>query len=306
MAAGVEKNYSGVVFPGFVMLAINVLVLPLIIFLCISQLIVDEESVAYYVVTVVSALAFFFLINGYFTQEPNQASVVTFFGKYCGTLRQVGFYWINPLMRRRKISLRLRNMDIKPIKVNDKIGNPVMIGMVLVWKINDTYRAAFDIDTESFGGVGYSFNSQSFVNFVSIQSDAALREVTGHFPYDSNTDHEPSLRASADEINALLVRKINERLEMAGMEVVEARINYLAYAPEIASVMLKRQQAAAIISAREKIVEGAVSMVSLALDRIEADKVAVFTAEQRAQTVSNLMMDLCSDEPVSPVINTNN
>lgn len=300
-----EEEYRGMVIPGFIMLFINIIVLPLIGLFSVMRISDGSDDGLYVFILILAIIATIFLLSGYFIQEPNQARVITFFGKYCGTCRKVGYYWINPFMSSRKISLRLRNMDINPIKVNDKIGNPVMIGMVLVWKINDTYRAAFDIDSESLGVHGRSFSVDAFTNFVSVQSDAALREVTGKFPYDSEHDHETSLRSSAEEINELLEKKINERLEMAGMKVIEARINYLAYAPEIASVMLKRQQASAVISAREKIVEGAVSMVKLALDSIEKDKIAQFSQEQRAQTVSNLMLVLCSDEPVSPVINTN-
>jgi len=299
-----EENYNGLLVSGFLMLFINLIIIPAIAVYSIS-IAINEGSVIAAAVAVILGILFLFCSAGYFTQEPNEGRVILFFGKYRGTCRSVGFYWMNPLNSKRKISLRIRNMDIEPIKVNDKTGNPVMIGMVLVWRIKDTYRAAFDIDSQSLGAVGNAFNSRAFENFVAIQSDAALREVTGHFPYDASNDSEPSLRSSAEEINGLLENKINERLDMAGMEVVEARINYLAYAPEIAAVMLKRQQAAAVISAREKIVEGAVSMVSLALDRIENEDVAKFSAEQRAKIVSNLMMVLCSDEPVSPVINAN-
>ena len=192
-------------------------------------------------------------------------------------------------------------MDIEPIKVNDKIGNPVLIGMVLVWRIKDTYRAVFDIDSASFGGV----NNASFDRFVRIQSDAALREVTGKFAYDStgNDNESLTLRDGGDEINELLEHKINERVAMAGMEVVEARLNYLAYAPEIAAVMLRRQQASAIISAREKIVEGAVSMVEMALRRIDEENVVKLDDDRKAAMVSNLLVVLCADESAQPVVN---
>ena len=243
---------------------------------------------------------------GYFTQEPNEARVMIFFGKYCGTCRRVGYYWANPFMTRRKLSLRIRNMDIEPIKVNDKIGNPVLIGMVLVWRIKDTYRAVFDIDSASLGATGVGVSSAALEKFVRIQSDAALREVTGHYAYDQ-TDGAPdelTLRDGGDEINELLERKINDRLAMAGMEVVEARLNYLAYAPEIAAVMLRRQQASAIISAREKIVEGAVSMVDMALKRLDKDGIVVLDDKQKAAMVGNLLTVLCADEPAQPVVNT--
>lgn len=235
------------------------------------------------------------------------ARVLIFFGRYVGTCRRVGYFWINPLLTARKLSMRLRNMDIEPIKVNDKVGNPVLIGMVLVWKIKDSYRAVFDIDSASLGvGAATIVSSGALERFVRIQSDAALREVAGHYAYDqSGSDSsELTLRDGGDATSELLENKINERLAMAGMEVVEARLNYLAYAPEIAAVMLRRQQASAIISAREKIVEGAVSMVDMALSQLEKEKVCEFTDSQKAALVSNLLVVLCADEPAQPVLPT--
>lgn len=244
---------------------------------------------------------------GYFTQEPNVARVMIFFGKYKGTCKKVGYYWVNPFMSRKKLSLRIRNMDIEPIKVNDKIGNPVLIGMVLVWKIKDTYKVVFDLDSQSLGAQG-GINNAALSNFVRIQSDAALREVTGHYAYDNtdaNNDDELTLRDSGSQISEMLERKINERLAMAGIEVVEARINYLAYAPEIAAVMLRRQQASAIITAREKIVEGAVSMVEMALRTLDEKQVVTLSNEQKASMVGNLLAVLCADEPLTPTLNAN-
>ena len=199
-------------------------------------------------------------------------------------------------MTTKKLSLRIHNLDVEPIKVNDKVGNPILIGLVLVWRIKDTYRVSFDLDTS--GG-------QSVQHFVAVQSDAALREVAGRYPYDneSHDDSQLTLRSGGEEINDELERKLNERLAMAGIEVTEARINYLAYAPEIAAVMLRRQQASAIITAREKIVEGAVSMVKMALDSLERDKVAAMSDADRARLVSNLLVVLCADEGASPVVN---
>lgn len=288
-----EYEYQGMVISGFTMLLINFIVLPALVVWGAFGLYDGEEPLAVAII-VVGVIAFIFLSKGYFTQEPNEARVAIFFGKYKGTIRKVGFFWINPLMSCRKLSLRIRNLDIDPIKVNDKVGNPVLIGMVLVWKISDTYKVVFDLDS-----------SVSASSFVSIQSDAALREVTGHYAYDQ-TDSGTSdltLRDGGAEINDQLERKINDRLSMAGIEVVEARINYLAYAPEIAAVMLRRQQAAAIISAREKIVEGAVSMVDMALRRIEADGVVKLDEEKKAMMVSNLLVVLCADEAAQPVLN---
>ena len=214
-------------------------------------------------------------------------------------------------MTAKKVSLRLRNMDIAPIKVNDKEGNPVMIGMVMVWKVKDTYRVIFDIDandeTTDVNENGKVVAKVSALqNFVSVQSDAALREVTGNFAYDDNgnTNDELTLRGGSHEIVELLEKKLNERLSMAGIEVVEARLNYLAYAPEIGAVMLRRQQASAIISAREKIVEGAVSMVKMALDQLKDEGVVELDEERKATMVSNLLVVLCADEPAQPVVNT--
>ena len=211
-------------------------------------------------------------------------------------------------MTARKLSYRMRNMDVKPIKVNDKTGNPVMIGMVLVWRIKDTYKAIFDVDSETITTSGTTNYIKALENFVSIQSDAALREVTGHYAYDEtkNSDtNELTLRSGGEEINHMLEHKINERLTMAGMEVVEARLNYLAYAPEIAAVMLRRQQAEAIIAAREKIVEGAVSMVKMAIDGLATEGVVKLNEEKKAAMVSNLLVVLCADEPAQPVVSAN-
>lgn len=301
-----EFAFEGLRVSGFLMLFFTFVLLPAIVCFVLMKW-AESAPVTAFVVTGICFVLFILGCMGYFTQEPNEARVMTFFGKYKGTCRQTGYYWVNPFVSRRKLSLRISNMDIQPIKVNDKVGNPVLIGMVLVWKIKDTYRAVFDIDSQSLvSGVGSSSVSNAALEkFVRIQSDAALREVTGHFAYDQvdgNSD-EVTLRDGGHYINELLERKINERLALAGMEVVEARLNYLAYAPEIAAVMLRRQQASAIISAREKIVEGAVSMVKMAIDRIEADEVAKFDDARKAALVSNLLVVLCSDEPAQPVLN---
>lgn len=296
-----EYEYRGPVVNGFLMLVIVVAIAAGMILYFTTM--AGNEAIDI-TVGVIGAILLLFFTKGYFTQEPNEARVLIFFGKYAGTCRRVGFYWVNPLLTRRKLSLRIRNMDIEPIKVNDKIGNPVLIGMVLVWRIKDTYRAVFDLDSASLGGV----SAAALQAFVRIQSDAALREVTGHYAYDQTgvADDELTLRDGGEEINELLEKKINDRLAMAGMEVVEARINYLAYAPEIAAVMLRRQQAAAIISAREKIVDGAVTMVEMALDRLEEKHVVELDVKQKAALVSNLLVVLCADEPAQPVLNTGN
>lgn len=262
-------------------------------------------------------LMFVYILHclGFMIIQPNQSRVLTFFGRYSGTVRQNGFFWINPFYAKRRISLRARNMDVPPIKVNDKNGNPIMIGLVLVWKVADTYKAVFDIDVDTLtstaqhGEQAQQSNQQQlkgYDSFVHVQSDAALRKVAGHYAYD-NIDHnstELTLRSGAEEINNQLEDELRSRLSIAGIEIVEARINYLAYAAEIASVMLRRQQADAIISAREKIVEGAVSMVELALNKLSEREVVQLDEEKKATMVSNLLVVLCADESASPVINT--
>ena len=298
-----EYEYKGILINGFFMIFFTFILVPAIIIVASLVLMDGAPGLA---ITLDAVFGVIFILGwvGYFTQEPNQARVMIFFGKYKGTCRKVGYYWVNPFLNRQKLSLRIRNMDIEPIKVNDKIGNPVLIGMVLVWKIKDTYRAVFDIDTQGAGTTGV--NNNALEKFVRIQSDAALREVTGKFAYDE-TDNNPdalTLRSGGEEINELLEKKLNERLAIAGMEVVEARINYLAYAPEIAAVMLRRQQASAIITAREKIVEGAVSMVKMALNQLKDEGVVELDEERKAAMVSNLLVVLCADEPSQPVINT--
>ena len=302
-----EYEYKGLCINGFLMIFFTFILLPAIIAIIIFN--TSEETVGTSIAILIPLFLIFILgCVGYFVQEPNVARVMIFFGKYKGTCKKVGYYWVNPFLNRKKLSLRIRNMDIEPIKVNDKIGNPVLIGMVLVWRIRDTYKVVFDLDSQSLGAQTTSISNQALQNFVRIQSDAALREVTGHFAYDqtdSGSDNELTLRDSGQEINDLLEKKINERLAMAGMEVVEARINYLAYAPEIAAVMLRRQQASAIITAREKIVEGAVSMVEMALKNLEEKNVVSLTNEQKASMVGNLLAVLCADEPLTPTLNAN-
>lgn len=298
-----EYDYRGLVINGFAMIFFTFFLVPGLIVLFTLTLFRSAPALGI-VLDAILLLVFILGCIGYFVQEPNQARVMIFFGKYKGTCRKTGYFWVNPLMNRKNLSLRIRNMDIEPIKVNDKVGNPVLIGMVLVWRIKDTYKAVFDIDTQGAGNVGVS--NAALEKFVRIQSDAALREVTGKFAYDDTESHskELTLRAGGEEINEILEQKLNERLALAGMEVVEARLNYLAYAPEIAAVMLRRQQASAIITAREKIVEGAVSMVKMAIDQLEKGSVVNLDEDRKAQMVSNLLVVLCAEEPSQPVINT--
>jgi regulator of protease activity HflC (stomatin/prohibitin superfamily) len=247
--------------------------------------------------------------KGFLLLEPNEARILTFFGKYVGSFYSTGFWWINFLISAKNISLRARNLNAEPIKVNDKTGNPIMIGLVLVWKLkrDEIYRSVFDIDAtaDSSGMVTQSSRMRMLENFVAVQSDAALRQVAGCYAYDNNSagDEEVTLRSSSEEINNLLEERLSERLAIAGIEVVEARINYLAYAPKIAAVMLRRQQADAIIAAREKIVEGAVSMVKMALDKLSTDEVVELDDERKAAMVTNMLVVLCADESAQPVVN---
>lgn len=305
-----EFNFTGKTYNGFAALFFNLVVLPLLMGL---PFLLGEN---YYALCAINAgfwlIWFFIMMAGYISQEPGETRVMVFFGKYKGTFSETGFFWVNPFMNKKKLSLRARNLDGEPIKVNDKVGNPIMIGLVLVWKLKDTYKAMFEIDSQTLaiksvdGTTNVVGRMKAFEDFVRVQSDAALRQVAGQYAYDetSNDEEELTLRSGGKEINNKLEQQLNERLDMAGIEVVEARINYLAYAPEIAAVMLRRQQAGAIITAREKIVEGAVSMVKMALDKLEAEKVVNMDDKAKASMVSNLMVVLCSEESAQPVVNS--
>jgi regulator of protease activity HflC (stomatin/prohibitin superfamily) len=223
--------------------------------------------------------------------NPNESVVMVLFGSYTGTIKSNGFFWVNPFYTKKKISLRARNNESQPLKVNDKLGNPVMIGVVLVWKVEDTYSAAFEVD--------------NYEMFVRIQSESAIRKLAGTYPYDTFDDAhtELSLRSGGDEINHQLERELSERLIIAGIKVIEARISNLAYSPEIAQAMLQRQQATAVVAARTKIVEGAVGMVELALEKLSQKQIIELDEERKAAMVSNLLVVLCSERSASPVIN---
>ena len=313
-----EFNFKGVTLNGFLMLFVAI-VLPIFAIWSIyeSIMILDEGSTRWLGFTllaagIVSAICCLLILGGFLMLEPNTARVTTWFGKYSGTFTRTGFYWINPFYGTTKVSLRARNLDAEPIKVNDKVGNPVMIGLVMVWRLKDTYKALFEVDSQTMASTDgtLSGNTKGLMhaleNFVSVQSYAALRQVAGQYAYDDNDEDtkELTLRSGGDEINEQLEDKLNERLSLAGIEVVEARINYLAYAPEIAAVMLRRQQASAIITAREKIVEGAVSMVKMALDKLSSEEIVELDDDKKASMVSNLLVVLCADEQAHPVVNT--
>jgi regulator of protease activity HflC (stomatin/prohibitin superfamily) len=268
-------------------------------YLMLVILVVFIASAITSVVNSIIPLFFIFLlltiaiIPGFFLVNPNTSKVILLFGKYIGTVKDNGFYWANPLYKKRGISLRASNFDSERVKVNDKLGNPIMISTIAVWKVKDTYKAAFDVD--------------NYENFVRVQSDAAVRKLASLYPYDNFEDdgeaEEITLRASVNEVSEALEKELSERLDMAGIEVLEARIGYLAYAQEIASAMLKRQQATAIIAARHKIVEGAVSMVEMALEELNKKGIVDLDEERKAAMVSNLMVILCSDKDATPVVN---
>ncbi|AXT63401.1 SPFH domain-containing protein [Aquimarina sp. AD10] len=241
---------------------------------------------------IVLLLVLLFIGKGFFIVNPNSSKVMVLFGAYKGTVKDNGFFWINPFYTKQRISLRARNFYSERVKVNDKIGNPILINVILVWKVKNTYRAAFDVD--------------QYEDFVRVQTDAAVRKLAGSYPYDNFADgkNEVTLLSGMDEVNEALENEITERLLIAGIEVTEARIGYLAYAPEIANSMLKRQQAVAIVAARKKIVEGAVGMVEDALFKLSKDNIIDFDDDKKASMVSNLMVVLCGDKEATPVINT--
>jgi len=301
-----EFNFKGLKLNGFLMLFLLLVMLGVCAWLF---------SLGFWGIIggIVLSLLWFIFLFGFAKLEPNEAIVMIFFGRYNGVLKETGFFWVHPFMTKKKLSMRARNLNVNPIKVNDKVGNPVLIGLVLVWKLKDTYKSMFEIDAQTLAStkdnaVVYNVSKQmnAFENFVAVQSDAALRQVAGLYAYDNNvvSDNEQTLRSGGEEINEEMLKELNSRLDMAGIEIVEARINYLAYAPEIAAVMLRRQQAEAIISAREKIVEGAVTMVKMALDRIEDENIVELDSDKKAAMVSNLLVVLCADEAAQPVLNT--
>lgn len=314
-----EFAFKSMAISGLLMLVVNVLItlgaIALIVHgACTYEGTAQDLEIGFALAVIVATM---FLWAGFVMLEPGEARVMMFFGKYRGTFTRVGYYWVNPFINTKKLSLRARNLDAEPIKVNDKTGNPVMIGLVLVWKLKDTYKAMFEIDSQTMAQSAQNPNSvtvgsnvsnimKAFENFVKIQSDAALRQVAGQYAYDdTDSDRDGiTLRGGGDEINKQLEEKLDERLSLAGIEVVEARINYLAYAPEIAAVMLRRQQASAIIMAREKIVEGAVSMVKMALQRLADEDVVELDEDKKAAMVSNLLVVLCGDDTAQPVVNT--
>ncbi len=243
------------------------------------------------VLGIVLCVVFIFILPGFFTIQPNQAMVLILFGKYTGTIKKEGWHWANPFYSKKKISLRSRNINGEKIKVNDEMGNPIEIAAVIVWRVENTVEAIFDVD--------------NYVDYVNVQSESALRHLAGMYPYDNTEDtHTISLRGSTDEVAEALKNELQQRLGKAGVIVEEARLSHLAYAPEIAAAMLQRQQAAAIIAARQKIVEGAVGMVQMALTKLSENEIVELDEERKAAMVSNLLVVLCGERNTQPVINT--
>lgn len=280
-----DKERSIIPANGYLMLAVFLLLLFGSIYFLVSM------QNPWFILGIVTAII---ISIGFIMVQPNNSRVLLLFGKYVGSVKKNGFYWVNPFYTKKKISLRASNFDSERLKVNDKLGNPIMISTILVWRVYDTYKAAFDVD--------------NFENFVRVQTDAAVRKLASMYPYDNFADdgHEEdiTLRSSVNEVSETLEKEIEERLAIAGIEVLEARIGYLAYAQEIANAMLKRQQATAIVAARHKIVEGAVSMVEMALDELNKKELLELDEERKAAMVSNLMVILCGDKDAAPVLNT--
>lgn len=267
---------------GYLMVLVAIALIPTIVLSLTSQV---------FWLGIALIVLFILILPGFFTLQPNKAMVLILFGAYKGTVKDNGFFWVNPFMTKQKISLRVRNFENKPLKVNDKIGNPVMVGTIVVWQVEDTFKATFDVE--------------DYENFVHLQTDAAVRKMAGKYPYDDfeAENAEITLRSGVEEVNHSLELEISERLEHAGIKVIEARISHLAYASEIASAMLQRQQATAIVAARRKIVDGAVGMVEMALEDLKLKGIIDFEEEKKAAMVSNLMVVLCSDRSASPVLN---
>jgi regulator of protease activity HflC (stomatin/prohibitin superfamily) len=268
---------------GYLFLLIDIILLAVIVLGLLRGMVIPS---------VILIVVFILVTIGFTVVDPNHSCVLVLFGAYKGSIKTNGFYWVNPFYMKKKFSLRARNFDSETIKVNDKLGNPIMIGLVLVWKVEDTYKAAFGVD--------------EYEHFVVVQSEAALRKLAGIYPYDNIEDEtaKVTLRDGGEKVNEQLESEIRERLEIAGIFVIEARINYIAYAQEIAQAMLKRQQATAIVAARFKIVEGAVSMVEMALEQLSQKKIVELDEERKATMVSNLMVVLCGDKEAQPIVNT--
>jgi regulator of protease activity HflC (stomatin/prohibitin superfamily) len=266
--------------------------LVLLILLAIAALIIYGFSSGFFLLAIPLLPVFILLSTGLIVISPNNSKVLLLFGDYKGSVKQNGLFWINPFYNRTTLSLRARNFESEKVKVNDKMGNPILISVILVWKVKDTFKSMFEVD--------------NYENFIRVQTDSAVRKLAGSFPYDHFEDEKATITLSTnfDDVNKALEREVTERLEIAGIEVIESRIGYLAYAPEIAHSMLRRQQASAVVAARHKIVEGAVGMVESALKLLVDKEIINFDEDRKAAMVSNLMVVLCGDSETKPVINT--
>ncbi len=273
---------------GFLILFLVIALLAFNVFLLVTGIRTDNISILWYFVPLM--LLFFISLGGFTIVQPNESKVLVFFGKYIGTLRDSGFWWVNPFTEKRKVSLRIHNFNSDKIKVNDLHGNPIEIAAVIVWRVVDSARAVFDV--------------QNYEGFIAIQSETAVRGLASEYVYDSNDEDKPSLRSHPQEISENMKKQLQQRLEIAGVEVIESRITHLAYAPEIAQAMLRRQQATAVVAARAKIVEGAVGMVDMALKALSEQHIVTLDEDKKATMVNNLLVALVSETQAQPVINT--
>ena len=281
------KTYSGIV-EFFITLLL--LILSVILFI---KGVVGNPNILLIGIGIFGFVLWIILMPGFFTLQPNEAAALIFMGEYKGTVRVSGWHWQNPFYSKQKISLRSRNLNGEKLKVNDEMGNPIEIAAVVVWHVENTFEALFNVE--------------NYISYVKIQSESAIRHLAGLYPYDiTDGEHQLSLRGSADEVSEALRKELQERLGKAGVVIDEARLSHLAYAPEIAAAMLQRQQASAIIAARQKIVEGAVGMVQMAINKLSENKVVVLDDEKKAQMVCNLMVVLCGERAAQPTINTGN
>lgn len=289
-SSSVNNEQSATANSGWAMVSLAIIILLAGIFLIIAGAVALVPL--FILLAVPTILLSVFLFAGLFTLQPNTAAIFILFGAYKGTFRKSGFFWRNPLITKQKVSLRARNLNGDKLKVNDKRGNPIEIAVVVVWRVEDTAQAIFDVD--------------DYENYVAVQSESAVRHLANTYAYDQGEDEseETTLRSSTETVNEALQLELQERLGKAGVVVVEARLTHLAYSPEIAQVMLRRQQAEAIVAARTKIVQGAVGMVEMALDEIAKKEVVELDNERKASMVSNLLVVLCSESEVHPVVNT--
>ncbi len=283
-----HREKSVATMTGLGWLFLNILAYAGVVIMFISA--IAREDIAMLIVSLVGLVANIAVTVGFFVVNPNEAAVILLFGEYRGTCKTNGFRWGNPFFTKRKISLKARNLNGERLKVNDKSGNPIEIAAVVVWQVDNTAQAMFDVD--------------DYYDYVSTQSESAVRHLASRYAYDGGDDHGITLRGATDEVNENLQKELQERLSRAGVEVIEARLSHLAYAPEIAHAMLQRQQASAVVAARRKIVDGAVGMVEMALGELSEKQIVELPADQKAQLVSNLLVVLCSEHAAQPVVNT--